>query len=260
MSEVRSLPSLDLNLSGQLALLEQFSVGDELLGIPVKQPAPTAYGYENGTFGFGDGAWAYSFIRSQRPRRWIEVGSGNSTLVARLAMERNAAEGHPTEHTCIEPYEMPWLEKLGIRIIRQRVETCAAALFESLEAGDVLFIDTSHVLRPQGDVLFLYQEVLPRLAPGVVVHVHDIFTPRDYPEHWVLEKMLMWDEQYMLEAFLTFNQRFEVIGALNLLFHDHLPALARALPILSAHQSSEPMSFWMRVKAKEPGVRDPRAD
>lgn len=248
MSTPRDLPGLDLNEAGQLAWLERFDVGAELLEIPVKQAAPSAFGYENGTFAFADAAYAYAMIRAIKPRRWTEVGSGNSTLIARLAMERNAREGHPTQHRCIEPFEMPWLEQLGIEIVRAQVETCSPSLFDELEAGDVLFIDSSHVLRPQGDVLFLYQEVLPRLKSGVFVHVHDVFTPRDYPEHWVIDKMLMWDEQYLLEAFLTFNERFEIIGALNHLYHSHFAAMSSALPILADHREREPMSFWMRVR------------
>lgn len=248
MSEPRSLPGLDLNEPGQLAWLKRFDVGAELLELPVKQESPTSFGYENGTFAFADAAYTYAMIRTVKPRRWIEVGSGNSTLVARLAMERNASEGHATQHRCIEPFEMPWLEQLGIEIVRAQVETCAPSLFDELEAGDVLFIDSSHVLRPQGDVLFLYQEILPRLKPGVFVHVHDVFTPRDYPEHWVIEKMLMWDEQYLLEAFLTFNERFEIVGALNHLYHSYFDALSTALPILREYGDREPMSFWMRVR------------
>ncbi|PZR14414.1 MAG: hypothetical protein DI536_10155 [Archangium gephyra] len=248
LNEPRQLPGLELNERGQLAMLETFAVGDELRAIPSKQQSPTEYGYENGTFGFGDGAWLYSFIRTVKPKRFLEVGSGNSTLIARLAMNKNAAEGHATQHTCIEPYEMPWLEKLGIEIVRERVEESPLSRFEALRSGDVLFIDSSHVLRPQGDVLFLLQEVLPRLAPGVFVHVHDIFTPRDYPEHWVLEKMLMWDEQYLLESFLTFNDRFEIVGALNHLYHSHREALVKALPVLDDAAASQPMSFWVRVK------------
>ncbi|MEW6434119.1 MAG: class I SAM-dependent methyltransferase [Myxococcota bacterium] len=248
MSAPRDLPGLELNEAGQLEWLGRFDVGSELLDIPVRQESPTTFGYENGTFAFADAAYTYAMIRTVKPRRWIEVGSGNSTLVARLAMEKNAVEGHPTQHRCIEPFEMPWLEQLGIEIVRSQVERCPPTLFEELESGDVLFIDSSHVLRPQGDVLFLYQEVLPRLKPGVFVHVHDVFTPRDYPEHWVLERMLMWDEQYLLEAFLTFNSRFEVVGALNHLFHSHFAALSEALPILAQHRDREPMSFWMRVR------------
>lgn len=244
----RRLPGIDLNVGKQLETLRSFQQTEELTQIPITQSSPTEFGYENGTFGFADAAWLYSCIRSFKPRRVIEVGSGNSTLVARLAIDANRVDNHVTEHVCIEPYEMPWLESLGVTLIRTRVEECPLDLFEGLNAGDILFIDSSHVLRPQGDVVFLIQEILPTLPSGVLVHVHDVFTPRDYPEHWLLEKVLMWDEQYMLEAFLTFNERFEIIGALNHLFHEHFGELASAFPVLREFPDRVPMSFWMRVR------------
>lgn len=244
----RDLPGIDLCEKTQLDVLRSFEQGDELARIPVEQASPTSFGYANGTFGFADAAWLYSAIRTFKPRRILEVGSGNSTLLARLAVERNAVDGHLTEHVCIEPYEMPWLEGVGVRVIRQRVEECPLELFLKLERGDILFIDSSHVIRPQGDVLHLYQRILPRLPSGVLVHVHDIFTPRDYPEGWLLEKVLMWDEQYLLESFLTFNDRFEVIGALHALYTDHFEELATAFPFLRERRDRVPMSFWMRVR------------
>jgi len=242
----RDLPGLDLNLEGQLEFVATLRYGDELAQIPIEQSSSATFGYSNGTFAFGDAAFYYSVIRKLKPSRLIEIGAGNSTLVARLALDRNATEGSATQHVCVEPYEMPWLERLGIEIRRSKVEEVDRALIDSLGPGDILFVDSSHVIRPQGDVLFLYQEILPRLAPGVFVHVHDVFTPRDYPEDWVLEKMLLWNEQYLLEAFLTFNPRFKVLGALNFLFRDHFEALAEALPILKEHRNRRPMSFWMR--------------
>ncbi|MCC6338265.1 MAG: class I SAM-dependent methyltransferase [Myxococcales bacterium] len=245
LNRPRALPGLDLNTAGQLKVLETFTFGTELLRIPVEQTSPTQFGYSNGTFAFGDAAFYYSMIRARKPRRVIEIGAGNSTLVAQLAIRANRENGATTEHVCIEPYEMPWLEKLSVTVERTRVEDVGLGFFEALAPGDFLFIDSSHVIRPQGDVLFLYQQVLPRLRPGVVIHVHDVFTPRDYPEHWVLKQMLLWDEQYLLESFLTFNTKFRVLAALNHLFCDHFEALATALPILREHRARAPMSFWM---------------
>lgn len=163
LREPRPLPGIDLCEAKQLETLRSFRLGEELARIPVEQASPSSFGFQNGTFFFADAAWLYSFVRTHKPRRIVEVGSGNSTLMARLAIEANEAEGHQTEQICIEPYEMPWLEKMGVQLIRKRVEECPLSLFSDLQAGDVLFIDSSHVIRPQGDVLFLYQEILPRL-------------------------------------------------------------------------------------------------
>jgi hypothetical protein len=138
---------------------------------------------------------------------------------------------------------MPWLERSGVRVIRERVETVDQALFRSLEAGDLLFIDSSHVIRPQGDVLCEFLEILPQLRPGVAVHVHDVFTPRDYPRSWVVDKVRLWDEQYLLEALLSGSRDWKVLGAVNCLKHDHFTALQAACPFLT--RDREPGSFYI---------------
>lgn len=104
-------------------------------------------------------------------------------LVAIAALQKNSEEqsGYQCRHVCIEPYEMPWMEQSGVEVIRARVETVDQTVFRELEAGDILFIDSSHMIRPQGDVLCEFLELLPILRKGVIVHVHDVFTPRDYP-------------------------------------------------------------------------------
>jgi hypothetical protein len=169
--------------------------------------------------------------------------------MAAAAIAANAGEDetYSCEHTCIEPYEMPWLEDIGVDVVRSRVEEMDLDLFRSLQRNDVLFIDSSHIIRPQGDVLFEYLEVLPILQSGVIVHVHDIFTPRDYPREWVVDSMRMWNEQYLLEAFLTNNSDFEVLVALNFLKHHHPAALSKACPVLAEEiERREPGSIWLR--------------
>jgi hypothetical protein len=119
-------------------------------------------------------------------------------------------------------------------------------LFESLASGDILFIDSSHVIRPQGDVLFEYLSILPRLSHGVLVHIHDIFTPKDYLTEWVVNERRLWNEQYLLEAFISMNRGFRVIGALNFLKHHHPDPLGAKLPVLRQELSQrEPGSFWI---------------
>jgi hypothetical protein len=102
------------------------------------------------------------------------------------------------------------------------------------------------MVRPQGDVLFLYQEVLPILARGVIVHIHDIFTPYDYPDEWLRESVIFWNEQYLLEAFLAFNGRFKVLAALHMLYKEHRDALLATCPILAVEQRYEPRSMWLQ--------------
>ena len=246
----RDLPGLDLDLAGQLALLERFHYQEELLTFPMRARDPLEFGYLNRSFGAGDAEYLYSAIRHFRPRRIVEIGSGNSTLMAASAVRRNAgeAQGGACEHTCIEPYEMAWLERLGVRVLRQRVEEVGLEVFRALDENDLLFIDSSHVVRPQGDVLFEFLEILPILKPGVLIHVHDIYTPRDYPSRRLRDEVRFWNEQYLLEAMLSGSRGFRVIGALNFLKHDHPDRLMAKCPILAQMPDEEPGSFWM-VKA-----------
>ncbi len=162
----------------------------------------------------------------------VEVGSGNSTLIAAEAIRKNRAEdaAHACQHVCVEPYEMPWLEDRGVEVVRQRVESLDPSFFSLLEAGDILFIDSSHVIRPEGDVLYLVQSILPVLNKGVYVHVHDIFTPYHYPPRWLFEKVLFWNEQYVLESFLAMNSGFSVVAALYDLHRSAFDAFAEAFP------------------------------
>jgi hypothetical protein len=168
--------------------------------------------------------------------------------MARVAISKLAEEAaeYRCEHVCIEPYEMPWLEQLDVRVIRQRVEEVDQTEFDRLRKNDILFIDSSHIIRPQGDVLKEFLEILPRLAPGVIVHVHDIFSPHDYPMAW-LEQPRFWNEQYLLEAFLTHNAEWEVLLAANQLKHEAYDELKRVCPHL--HQAREPGSFYLRRKS-----------
>ena len=239
LDQDRNLPGLDLNGQEQLELLSRFNYAEELARIPKvsSESGPLEFCYENPSFLYGDSEYLYSAIRHFKPARIVEVGSGFSTLMASKAVSANKAEdpAYTCQHTCIEPYEMKWLESTGVKVIRQRVEEVDSAVFDGLGANDILFIDSSHVIRPQGDVLFEYLELLPRLRSGVLVHIHDIFTPRDYPEDWVIGQVKQWNEQYLLEAFLSFNNQFRVLGALSWLTRHHFAAMSRPFPMLRDH-------------------------
>jgi predicted O-methyltransferase YrrM len=245
----RVLSGIDWNDKEQLTLLEGFRFQEELEAIPFGKPAGggPAFYYDNPSLGPGDAEYLYCMVRHFRPHRIIEIGSGYSTLIAQLAVRQNRLEepAYVCIQTCIEPYEMPWLEKTGVEVIRKVVEAVDPALFTSLGRNDLLFIDSSHIIRPQGDVLFEFLEVLPMLQPGVIIHVHDIFSPRDYTKRHVVDEVIFWNEQYLLEAFLTCNDRFRIIGALNYL-KNHYPGQVYArLPLLKRFPAREPASFWM---------------
>jgi hypothetical protein len=168
-------------------------------------------------------------------------------------MVRNAVKANQFEnknytcnHICIEPYEQPWLEQLGIQVIREKVELLDYSIFQQLEKNDILFIDSSHIIRPEGDILFEYLELLPLLKPGVIVHIHDIFTPKNYLDHWVITEHRLWNEQYILEAFLTLNKEFRIIGALNFLRHNYSNEFDKKHPLSAQNKGDEPGGFWIQ--------------
>lgn len=245
----RELPGIDWRLPEQLAMLRELCYAGELQHLTEPSTDRAEFRLSNGSFESGDAEFLYQMIRAKKPRCIIEIGSGYSTLIARRATRRNREEvgSYVCRHLCIEPFEARWLDELDISVMRKRVEEVDLTLFSELEAGDLLFIDSSHIIRPQGDVVTEYLQILPSLRPGVIVHVHDVFSPRDYPREWVLEHARLWNEQYLLEAFLTQNDSWGVVAALNMLRHRHFEELRRACPYLT--ERSEPGSIYIqRVK------------
>jgi hypothetical protein len=206
--------------------------------------------FNNGFFERVDAEVAYSFVRHRKPRRIIEIGSGNTTLVMSTAIRRNIAEGYPCELTSIEPYPAPFL-KDGLngltRLIEKPVQQVPLDVFRTLGRGDILFIDSSHVVSMDSDVLYEILQILPQISPGVLVHVHDIFTPLDYPEKFVMTNLCFWGEQYMLESFLAFNSAFKVMWASCVMQQFHPDILHAAFP--GWHGSFERMPAELKVFA-----------
>ncbi|MHB1920917.1 MAG: class I SAM-dependent methyltransferase [Chitinophagaceae bacterium] len=250
LHQIRRLPGIHWNDSEQLALLEQFHYLHELEEIPLEKPPALSFYSANLYLGPGDGEFLYQMIRHFQPAKIVEVGCGFSTLMAMRAVQKNR-ESHPGYH-CeligIEPYEVPWLEQLPIRVMRQSAETVDHQVYLGLEAHDILFIDSSHMIRPQGDVLLLILEILPQLKSGVIIHFHDIFSPTDYPKEWITQEMRFWNEQYLLEAFLSFNPDFRILGALNYLRIFFPEKLFGVCPVLAKFPQKVPGSFWIQRK------------
>lgn len=191
----------------------------------------------------------YALIRQLKPSRMVEVGSGTSTAVAAAAFRANRADGAPGALITIDPHPSPRL-RAGLdgltRIVATPVEDVDLDLFRSLEDGDILFIDSTHTVRIFGDVNHLYLTVLPQLRAGVVVHVHDIFFPVEYrPHHFFRRGMKqIWQEQYLLHAFLLFNSAFRVLLCNSYVHLKHRPALTALFPWY--HAERWPSSFWMQ--------------
>jgi Methyltransferase domain len=240
--------SLSLDAKKQMIFLKQLNYADELGMIPDHSESATEYYYRNGSFGSGDADLYYSIVRQTKPNKILEVGSGFSTRVALKAVQKNKEKNadYCCLITCIEPYEMPWLEELDVKLIRKKVEEIDLTIFNLLDENDILFIDSSHMIRPGGDVLFLILRILPKLKKGVLIHFHDIFTPAEYPIGWLKDEFRMWNEQYLLEALLLNNNSFEVIAALNFLNKNYRREVANIFPALAKEVEREPGSFWIR--------------
>ena len=245
----RSLAGIDWNIDGQTQLLAQFDFGMALRSLEGRRSHGRTFSYSNGYCGPGDAEALYCMIRHFKPRTIVEVGCGQSTVVAHFAIEDLKAQDsrYSCRQICYEPYENPWLEDLGVEVKREVIEKSDLTLFRSLSPGDIVFIDSSHALRPMGDVEFEFLHILPNLPKGVIVQVHDIFSPRDYPAQWLNVERRFWNEQYLLEAFLSFNDEFEIIGSLNHLMRLDLAQFKRAFPVL-AERGPDPYvgSFWFR--------------
>jgi len=238
------LVGIDMNESMQLDLLRNHfsNFRDEYDNLPAEPPPGELWPFRG-----IDVLIAYCMVRHFQPRRIIEVGSGFSSLVLGQA----AAKNKSSKLICIDPFpgellrngnNIPALQSL----IETKVQEVDVEFFSQLESGDILFIDSSHTVKIGGDVNYLFLEVLPRLNPGVIVHVHDIFLPFEYRRHWVLNEFRFWTEQYLLQAFLTFNSEFEVLLANYYLSRYHKEHLRAAFPDLPRWIGG---SFWMRRKS-----------
>lgn len=163
-----------------------------------------------------DAMLLYITIRDLKPKRYIEVGSGLSTYYCSLAAQKNANEGSPLQITCIEPHPYNKLSEIeNIEVLPREVQDIDLSLFHQLEANDILFVDSSHILRIDGDVPYLFLEVLPTLKQHVNIHIHDIPFPYNIPypaEFWIIAQRwpVFWNEAMVLQAFLCFNSSFKI--------------------------------------------------
>lgn len=237
----------NLRTEAQLHLLAGLGKwAPELEAFPDERAAgePGFY-WNNSTLCAGDASVYYALLRELRPRRIVEVGSGMSTMVALAAAERNG----PTPMVCIEPFPSAALERAlaegGGELLRAPVQEVDDRVFAQLEAGDILFIDSTHVCKAGSDVNHLILRVLPMLAPGVIVHFHDIFLPWDMPDEWIFEKRIFWNEQYLLLAFLMQNPEYEIVLANQYLGREHGPVFRTAFPRVDIPGGA---SFWIRRK------------
>jgi hypothetical protein len=244
-----ALGGIDLRLDSALELLEgELAPFIQEMEVPIQGPAhPGTFFLENENYESVDAELLYALIRARKPHRVIELGSGFTTLLIGEAARRNIAEGAPIEHLAFDPY--PRAEIFGDEPPSPTVfESVSATAVPSerlaeLEAGDILFVDTTHTVKLGSDVNHIVLDVLPALRPGVLVHFHDIFLPFEYPRNWFEEMNYYWAEQYLLQAFLAFNESFEVVLPAQALAREHPERLGAVVP--SFAPGRRPGAFWL---------------
>jgi predicted O-methyltransferase YrrM len=247
----RSLPGIRLDDEAMVALWRSF---DDFLTprpFPIEQEEGHRYWFANRAYAFNDGTALYCMLRHFQPKRIIEVGSGYSSACTLETAERFLAED--VSLTFIDPRPKLLQELFSVEPPKRKVEIIGSIVqdipletFDVLEKDDVLFIDSTHVMKTASDVTYEFLEILPRLKPGVIVHIHDIFWPFEYPTRWSLDDNRSWNEIYALRAFLAFNDAFEIIFFGDYFWRFHKDELVRNAPWLNRNSGGG--NIWLRRK------------
>ncbi len=247
------LGGLTLDAEGAMAFVEgTLATAIAELDVPARDPeVPGQFFLANGGFETVDAELLYAMVRTMRPRRVVELGSGYSTLLINLAAQRNDADGSAIVHEVYDPHPRPYIIGQELpppsRLTPISATEVALDLFAGLTANDILFVDTTHTVKLASDVNYLILDVLPVLAPGVIVHFHDIFLPWEYPQTWFEQMQWYWAEQYLLQAFLAFNPAFEVLVPAHALARAHPERLGAVVPSFRA--GAGPGSMWLRTRS-----------
>jgi hypothetical protein len=215
---------------------------DEYLSFPLERSTSgDGFFLRNKYFGGIDSGVLYAVVRRYQPKVIIEVGSGYSTKVIGKAV---ADGGFHTKLVSVDPSPRTPIDKVAHERLVCPVEKLSAnQIADQLGAGDILFIDSSHTIMTGGDVAFLFLEVLPRLSSGVLVHIHDIFLPFDYPKEWIIGQHWRWTEQYLVHAFLCYNAAFEIVWPSHFMWREHRGSVLDKIP--RGETGPAPASLWL---------------
>lgn len=243
----RNLAGFQLDDRRFLSLLAQLvPFAAEIRQFPLQPSAGAEFWFRNGGYEDLDATSLYCMVRKFKPRRIIEAGCGHSSRLISLACRKNQAEGYPAVCTFIEPYpsdRIP-MNTLAGQLLVKKIEDVPLETFQNLQAGDILFIDTSHVIKMQSDCCYEYLQIIPSLTAGVLLHVHDIYTPYDYPEDLITKNQFAFNEQYALECLLTHNPRMEVLLPVFYLWTDYATQAGELFP----PPSGRPGAIWLQTK------------
>lgn len=245
-----ALGGVDLHTDRAMALVEgELAPFVAELEVPLDGPRPPGeFFLRNENYEAVDAELLYAMVRARKPGKVVELGSGYTTLLIGAASRRNAEDGVATEHIAYDPYPRELIfggapPPSPTRFHPLSANDVPLDVFRDLRAGDVLFVDTTHTVKLGSDVNYIVLDVLPALAPGVIIHFHDIFMPWEYPRRWFETMQYYWAEQYLLQAFLAFNEEFEVILPAQALAREHGDRLAAVIPSFGPGVS--PAAFWL---------------
>jgi hypothetical protein len=244
------LPGIHLNEKKQQELLREYSQFYKDLPFPDEQGPDCRYYYVNDWYSYADAIFLYSFLRKHQPKRIIEVGSGFTSAVMLDTVDRYFSQ--PPKITFVEPYpdRLNSLLRKGdedrVHILTKKIQAVPAELFTSLEPGDLLLVDSTHVVKYGSDVLRLMFDVLPLLPAGIFVHFHDIFYPFEYPSEW-LQRGMYWNESYFLRAFLAYNNEWEVYFFSNYAAFAFSEIILEKMPLCAKNSGS---SLYITKNAK----------
>ena len=237
------------DLDAQRAFLRETpSYAEELSALSWNRPesdGDASFYWGNGQFSHSDASLYFSFVRRFRPGRIVEVGAGHSTRLAARAIEANGSG----RILCIDPHAPEWLGRLDAPVEVQAIpvqEVPEETLLE-LSPSDILFIDGSHISKTGSDVNHLFLRILPRLPKGVLVHVHDICLPFEYPRYWSQVELCYWNEQYVLAALLANSPKFEILVGVHYLQKADIECLKPFVPKVE-NVTPGGGSLWLRVR------------
>lgn len=244
--EPDDIPGIDLNLAEMRRWWQSVAVVVGGTPFPPKEHKRWRYYPGNGSYPIGDAVTLRAMMAVHRPNRIIEIGSGFSSAAMLDTIDEF---GLPTAITCIEPYADRLRSRLRpgderhLRILEQPVQAVPLAEFAALEAGDFLFIDSTHVLKTGSDVHFELFSILPVLKPGVLIHFHDIPFPFEYPDEWIFDRQYSWNEVYAVRAFLMNNAAYRVMFMNHLFFLKSQDLIRATFPPFNESPGS---SLWVR--------------
>ncbi len=247
--ELQTCPGINLHEYAQLALLDELAAYYYEVPFPEMRSSSTRYYYQNNFYGHGDAIILYAMLRRQHPRRVIEIGSGFSSSV--MLNVNDLFLDNSVQFTFIEPYPERLFEQFRDddqqrhTVIEKPLQDVPLSLFRELYAGDILFIDSSHVVKIGSDVAYILFHILPALQSGVLIHFHDILWPFEYPEDWIFEGRA-WNEAYVLRSFLQFNYTFDILYYNSYVWQHHADRLQQKMPLCNKNPED---SIWIKKTA-----------